>query len=125
MARTPKPSKSTLRRLRKIVFERDEWTCQYCHVAILPVNDDERSGKYAPSGHGWLELDHIVPAAAGGLFTEENLRAACSECNRKKSASMRYADWPARILRAQAILSSYQPNKSTAARAIAALEGTD
>lgn len=127
MANRPKPSKSALKKMRKLVFERDDWTCQYCGYIILPVDDGERSGRYAPIGPrgGYLELDHITPYAAGGLFIPENLRAACSDCNRKKSASTRYADWPARIQRAQAILASYQPNAKTAAKAIAALQGAD
>jgi 5-methylcytosine-specific restriction endonuclease McrA len=28
-----------------------------------------------------LHVDHVVPVAAGGTASEDNLRAACEECN--------------------------------------------
>jgi hypothetical protein len=34
---------------------------------------------------GWLEIDHIVPEAAGGPDTEDNLWLACRLCNGYKS----------------------------------------
>ena len=33
-----------------------------------------------------LEIDHIIPAAAGGSDDEENLCASCGLCNRYKGA---------------------------------------
>jgi len=32
----------------------------------------------------WLELDHVQPYSMGGDDTFENLRAACSTCNRRR-----------------------------------------
>ena len=53
--------------LRSAVFERDNYTCQYC---------GERAGK--------LECDHIHPLAKGGSDAMENLATACFGCNRTK-----------------------------------------
>jgi len=33
-----------------------------------------------------LHVDHVVPLVAGGPTTEDNLRAACEECNLGKAA---------------------------------------
>ena len=54
-------------RIRKAVFERDEFTCRYCGIA-----DYERE---------WLVLDHIEPK---GPTTPENLATCCRPCNKKK-----------------------------------------
>jgi len=51
------------------IFVRDGNRCQYC-------------------GHHYtrsqLNLDHVVPRAAGGLTTWENIVCACLDCNRRK-----------------------------------------
>lgn len=57
-------------RIRFEVFKRDRFTCAYC-------------GKHPPDV--LLEVDHIVPQAAGGSDDMENLITACLECNRGKS----------------------------------------
>jgi 5-methylcytosine-specific restriction endonuclease McrA len=33
-----------------------------------------------------LHVDHVVPVAAGGTTTEDNLLTACEECNLGKAA---------------------------------------
>jgi hypothetical protein len=66
MKRTP-----TSKRLRFNIFERDNFTCQYC-------------GKRPPEVV--LEIDHIIPVSKGGETEHENLLTACFECNRGKSA---------------------------------------
>lgn len=53
--------------LRKIVFERDKYTCSYC-------------GKVGEK----LELDHIIPFSKGGSDDIDNLTTACRRCNRQK-----------------------------------------
>ncbi len=49
------------------VFLRDRFTCQYCGE-----RDD-------------LTFDHVVPRSKGGMTTWENVVAACSPCNLRKS----------------------------------------
>jgi len=53
--------------LREIVFNRDDYTCQYC---------GERGGK--------LECDHVFPVSRGGSNEFDNLVTACFSCNRSK-----------------------------------------
>jgi 5-methylcytosine-specific restriction endonuclease McrA len=119
-----KPSKRRMRETRLAVFTRDDWTCQYCGRRIEPKHDNERTGEFAPlDGEDFLELDHITPRAAGGLFMVDNLRAACSPCNRTKSAVTAFADWPARVARAIDILQRRTANPETARAAIEALTG--
>lgn len=54
-------------RIRKVVFERDNYTCQYC-------------GKRGCV----LEVDHIIPFSKGGSYDLNNLVTACRKCNRQK-----------------------------------------
>ena len=53
--------------LRKLVLERDNFTCTYC------------GSKEAP-----FEADHVLPRSRGGLDVIENLVCACRRCNRSK-----------------------------------------
>lgn len=56
------------------LFLRDEFSCQYC------------------GAKGDLTFDHVVPRAAGGITSWENVVAACAPCNlRKGSKSLRHA----------------------------------
>ena len=55
---------------RRNLFERDEYTCQYCGTK-LPSTD--------------LSLDHVVPRCRGGTSTWENLVVACIGCNDRKA----------------------------------------
>lgn len=57
-------------RARFEVFKRDEFTCQYC-------------GRRSPEVV--LEVDHILPVAAGGTDDSMNLATSCWECNSGKS----------------------------------------
>ena len=58
------------KRLRFEIFKRDSFKCQYC-------------GKSAPDVV--LEVDHIIPVAAGGKNDIINLVTACYDCNHGKS----------------------------------------
>ncbi|KAG8389227.1 hypothetical protein BUALT_Bualt02G0206900 [Buddleja alternifolia] len=51
---------------RKNIFQRDNFTCQYCSATEN------------------LTIDHVLPIARGGKWTWENLVAACAKCNSKK-----------------------------------------
>lgn len=55
---------------RKSIFERDKNKCQYC-------------GKKFEAKE--LNIDHIIPKAAGGLTIWENIVCCCSVCNHRKS----------------------------------------
>jgi len=61
---------SQSKRKRFFIFNRDNFTCQYC-------------GRKAPEVV--LELDHKKPLSTGGLDVLDNLITACQECNRGKS----------------------------------------
>lgn len=49
------------------VFLRDRFTCQYC------------------GQHEDLTFDHVIPRSKGGMTTWDNVVAACSGCNLRKS----------------------------------------
>lgn len=81
----PKDFSRRLRRLaqnaspvlrRAEVFERDAWTCHICgeHVDPMPMNRLDGAS-----------LDHVIPIAAGGTHTMENVKTAHLRCNIKKS----------------------------------------
>ena len=50
------------------LFLRDEFCCQYC------------------GARGDLTFDHVVPRAAGGITSWQNVVAACSPCNLEKGS---------------------------------------
>ena len=50
------------------VFNRDQYTCQYCGKEIRQ-----------------LTLDHVIPRHRGGEHTWENVVSACVPCNRHKA----------------------------------------
>ncbi len=54
---------------RRNVFERDEYTCQYCGRRF------ERSQ---------FTLDHVTPRSRGGITSWENVLLACAQCNTRK-----------------------------------------
>ncbi len=49
------------------VFLRDQFTCQYCGALSE------------------LTFDHVIPRSKGGITTWQNVVAACSPCNLRKS----------------------------------------
>jgi 5-methylcytosine-specific restriction endonuclease McrA len=54
--------------LRFRILVRDGFRCRYC-------------GRSGDASGVVLHVDHVVPVAAGGTASEDNLRAACEECN--------------------------------------------
>ena len=59
------------RKLRFDVFNRDDFTCQYC-------------GR-TPKNGIILHVDHIKPVSRGGKSNMKNLITACEDCNRGKN----------------------------------------
>ena len=66
-ARDPLPAQ-----LRFSVLQRDGFRCRYC-------------GRTSREPGVVLHVDHVVPLAAGGATTEDNLLTACEECNLGKA----------------------------------------
>lgn len=62
-----RPSSEVWRDIRRTIFERDDFTCQYC---------GERGVK--------LECDHVIPVSRGGNSEHSNLVTAFFSCNRSK-----------------------------------------
>jgi len=56
---------------RMALYERDNYTCQYC-------------GKFG-SKRANLTMDHVVPKSKGGHTTWENCVTCCRNCNQKKA----------------------------------------
>lgn len=54
-----------------LVWDRDDFTCQYCNKLITEKKD--------------LTTDHVFPKSRGGKNTYENMVTACSYCNKKKN----------------------------------------
>lgn len=68
----PRPGHWIRESTRQAIYERDDFTCQYCQV------QDHLSDS-------WLTLDHLTPASRGGSNDPTNLVTACDTCNNKKN----------------------------------------
>ena len=66
-------------RLRRHVVERADNRCEYCRLA--------QTGQEAT-----FHIDHIVPVAAGGDTSPENLALACVSCSLRKGARVLVLD---------------------------------
>lgn len=55
---------------KKVLFNRDNWSCQYCSIQL-----------------NWetITIEHVVPKSQGGQTTWHNCAAACKPCNKKKA----------------------------------------
>jgi hypothetical protein len=69
--RQSRPSLS--RQLRFTILQRDGFACRYCGRK----GDDAR-----------LQVDHVIPRAAGGTDDEGNLVTACYDCNQGKRVTL-------------------------------------
>lgn len=60
--------------IRKQVFERDSYTCQYC------------GAKQGNEPWDTMHMDHIIPISKGGKTVLWNLITACEKCNNHKKS---------------------------------------
>ncbi len=65
------PSISRFR--KKVLFNRDDWSCQYCNKTLTKNN---------------ITIDHIVPKCMGGQTTWRNCVVCCKTCNKNKGAKL-------------------------------------
>jgi len=75
-ARQVRKNDGTVR--RRMVFERDNWTCMICHGKVRPR-------RLAANQPDEATVDHIVPLARGGAHSMDNVQTACRLCNSLKS----------------------------------------
>jgi 5-methylcytosine-specific restriction endonuclease McrA len=116
--------------VRRAVYIRDQWTCQYCGLRIDPQEPNQANGKNAPAVFLdgdliWLELDHAVPHSLGGADTVDNFRSACTPCNKLKRDSTQATGWDLRTARAIEILSTEPPSRANVQAAARALLGVN
>lgn len=81
-----------------LIWNRDGWTCRYCHDAVffapvLKVLDEMNPGcgyyhKNGKTGamvevfqRKWASVDHVLPVSHGGGNSTENYVTACWGCN--------------------------------------------
>ncbi len=74
MSKTPIPA-----RLRERVLVQAGHRCGYCRSSSVITGTS-------------LEIDHLVPESRGGPTTEDNLWAACGDCNNAKKARIEAID---------------------------------
>lgn len=58
---------------KKILFNRDGWSCQYCGKKLILNN---------------MTIDHIIPKCKGGKTTWRNCVVCCKSCNKIKGAKL-------------------------------------
>ena len=64
----------TVSRFRKrVLFNRDDWSCQYCGKKL---------------GWGNVTIDHVLPKCRGGKTTWKNCVVCCKNCNKVKGARL-------------------------------------
>lgn len=91
------------RRIRRLVFQRDGFTCQQCGLVFTcPEGWDGTTRVWHDDGATELTVDHMVPTSQGGRFTVENLRALCAPCNNARG------DQPLRTWPLPALLTTFK-----------------
>ena len=66
-----RPFSKTWQKLKRMVFNRDEFICKYCGLLTEKP-----------------ECDHIIPICRGGSNQLNNLATACLPCNRSKGTKL-------------------------------------
>lgn len=74
---------SEWRRIRREVYERDNWTCQDCEQRCLNTKDSRSRPKLKIQAH------HIVSRRDGGSDEIENLVTLCMSCHHKRERAGR------------------------------------
>lgn len=79
--------------LKFLVWERDDWTCQYCgrdlwmpfalwkRAGTFPFYWFNEKGRTSVSQEFRPTVDHLVPKSKGGKWEMDNLVTACFPCN--------------------------------------------
>lgn len=80
---TPTGEKNALYLLKLKVWNRDDWTCVYCGKYMGDLYKQWVAGELKRK-KAQISVDHVIPVAKGGEWTEENLVTACIPCNSKK-----------------------------------------
>jgi len=62
--------------VRKLVYQRDSYTCVLCGIKGEGSTHTEKIKGF--------EIDHITPNAAGGDSSMQNLQVLCRKCNNSK-----------------------------------------
>ena len=78
-------------RFKRVVFVRDNFTCQACGVRPTWVN---KHGVELPDINQ-LACDHIHPFSKGGATELKNLQTLCRKCNAKKKDKVGWVPQPA------------------------------
>src|SRR5580692_11346838 len=65
--------KALRQRVIDCAAQKEPFECPFCHFEFIFGIEDPN-----------ISVDHIIPAARGGLTIEENLQVACISCNMSK-----------------------------------------
>lgn len=60
------------------LFREQAGECVYCHDTMILEIGEKRTAT----------IDHVIPRSKGGPNTQDNVVAACSECNEKKGRKL-------------------------------------
>lgn len=80
-----KSRKSLKSYTRKLIFEKDNFTCKICGIKPNIIPENYTGTQTIIIGKVWLELDHIVSFKNGGKCDANNFQTLCNVCNSKKS----------------------------------------
>jgi hypothetical protein len=85
---------AALRKLRFLVFRRDNGRCWLCGGDTVRVQAPHIDGLAAVASEPLAAtLDHVTPTSAGGADDPNNLRCAHQHCNRFRGTKSPYEAW--------------------------------